>query len=134
MPSVQVASHHQAQIRLQGMPPTGSRTASRSPGSWQEAEQILGQDLGIPKNNQRLQYPGMSRGRIPDFVGDNFIADAKWYDKSTVDLDAQLRDFLKIAENQGKPLWIYIRQNTKVASTVEPALSAVGGGVVRYFP
>ena len=116
------------------IPPTGSNVASKKPSSWREAEQILSQDLGIPKNTRHYIVPGTGRYRIPDFIGNNYIADAKWYNVSNLSSSQQLRDFIAIALQEGKPLWIYVKQNTIVSEPLIGDLLHTGGGLVRYFP
>ena len=98
--------------------PTGRQFASETPTTWQKAEQILGKDLGLPKNHQvyRSVDYGLEGNRIPDFVGKDFIADAKWYNESILSANAQLRDFVTIAQQTSKQLFLYVRQVTEVTS------------------
>jgi hypothetical protein len=103
--------------------PTNRDTASKNPSNWREAEEILEKDLGVPKNEEIFlssEY-GLEarRYRKPDFVGDDFIADAKWYSRASVSDSAQLRDYVKISISEGKPLWLYVRKNTTITSTAE---------------
>jgi hypothetical protein len=44
--------------------------------------------------------------RSPDSVGDDFIADAKWYTRVSVMSSSHLRDYVRIASQEGKPLWL----------------------------
>jgi RHS repeat-associated protein len=116
--------------------PTGRQFASETPTTWQKAEQILGKDLGLPKNHQvyRSVDYGLEGNRIPDFVGKDFIADAKWYNESILSANAQLRDFVTIAQQTSKQLFLYVRQVTVVTSNALKIIESTGGNVIWYFP
>ncbi len=101
--------------------------------SWQEAERLLSEYLDVPKNTQRFFVEGMSKPRIPDFVSDTFIADSKWYQASTLSQSAQLRDFARLALEQGKPLYIFVRQDTHVTAPALRLIQSTGGNVIRVF-
>lgn len=118
--------------------PTGRGTASSNPRNWQDAERILGKDLGLEKNTTRYlsQEYGLAAKnyRQPDFVGRNFIADSKWYRKSSITNSSQLRDYVIIARTENKSLWLYVQKNTSISQTAINLLRSTGGGFVKYFP
>jgi len=75
----------------------------------------------------------MSAPRIPDFVTDAFIADSKWYNATTLAQSDQLRDFARLAQEQGKPLYIYVTQGTEVTAPALDLIRSTGGDIVRIF-
>jgi RHS repeat-associated protein len=115
-------------------PPTGGQTAPRAPTSWQDAEGLVKQALGIDKNRNVYRFPGMTQGGKPDFVGSNYIVEVKWYNSGSVSLSEQFRNYIIISENLVKPLWLYVRQYTHVSQPLRVALQRTGGGVVEFFP
>ena len=120
--------------------PTGRGFASEIPTSWQDAEDILGKDLGMTKPNTVFKATdyGLEGDRIPDYPHlegpDKFIADSKWYRLSTLSRDAQLRDFVQIARATGAKLWIYVCRATIVTGPALRAILSTGGNVIKYFP
>jgi RHS repeat-associated protein len=105
--------------------------------NWQEAEDLLGKYLGATKNTRRFyrqNYPGLEANyRVPDFVEPGYIADAKWYNASSLTESAQLRDFVLIARTQNKPLYIYVRQDTQVTDSARDLVEKTGGDIIRKF-
>ena len=118
--------------------PTGRVIASSTPGSHQEAEVILGDDLGLPQNTRRFYSDDygleISTYRSPDFEGPDFFADSKLYRASSLTSSSQLRDYVTIAMAEGKELWIYVAVNTHVTEGAINLVSQTGGSIVNYFP
>ena len=103
------------------------------PDSWQEAEKMLSDALGVSKNKRKYFVEGMSQPRIPDFVTDSFIADSKFYRNSTLSLSEQLRDFVRLAKKQNKPLYIYVSKQTHVTEPARDLIRSTGGDVIVKF-
>ncbi len=105
--------------------------------SWREAERVLGQYLNTTKNTiryYRADYPGLiGNYRVPDFVTNNFIADAKFYSVSRLTLSDQLRDFVTIAHIERVPLYIYTHVNTVVTPRAMDLIKSTGGKVIDIF-
>lgn len=144
--------------------PTARRYSSRiiqTTGSPQtvgrDAENVLGEDLHLPNNNdpdQRqcicgnqsyansnvcriciVESVSIDTYRIPDFVAPWFIAEAKnreglLYTGREAD---QISDFALAARMLNRPLWLYVRVDTEVDPQYGALVEATGGGVVRYF-
>jgi RHS repeat-associated protein len=104
-----------------------------SASTWREAETLLSGALSAPKNTHRYFVEGMERGRIPDFVTDQFIADAKFYGASSLTDSAQLRDFAALATSMELPLYIYVREGTQVTSRAQSLIESTGGSIIRAF-
>lgn len=118
-----------------------------------EGERILANDLDLPRNDQAGQgqcicrsasdttapkcksclivLPSVSTYRIPDFVGKDFIADAKTGPAPKP--DAQIRDFVMAAEQLDMPLWIYVEADALIGSSYRDMVESTGGGIVYYF-
>ena len=101
--------------------------------SWRNAEELLGDYLGLPKNTTRYKVDGMSTYRIPDFMGDGFIADSKYYGASSLNRNSQLEDFATLAVSQDVPLYIYVREGTHVSQPARELIQSTGGDVIRVF-
>ncbi len=146
--------------------PTGRRYSSETPimtGPIHEigndGERVLGKDLGLPNNNRPGQrqcvcgmqfqetnpspcnicivhHESINNFRIPDFVGQGFIAESKNADT----LLNTSRDFEQIKELSigasalNIPLWLYVRTNTNVPDDYHQMVADTGGGIVFYFP
>ena len=117
--------------------PTGRSKASRIVEFWEDAEAVVGEDLGQLKNSIRFlqeKYGLEAIYRIPDYYpAGKFIIDVKYYD-TILSLNSQMRDFLLIAETEGIPLWLYVKENTHISGPLIDAVENTGGGIVRYFP
>ena len=122
-----------------------------------EGEQVLSDDLGIPRNDlpdQRqcfcrdanvtpltckscaAHYGGLLMTRRPDFVTDRLIIESKnvmLLDEDRRDPLGQISDYAAVALNLGRPLWIYVRVNTAVDEKFYQLAESTGGGVVPYF-
>lgn len=125
------------------------------------AEMILARDLGAPRNEDGTQrrclcagttppsdsrclsceitnVPLLSTGnyRIPDFITPDFIAESKsrrdWLYEYT-DQAEQITDYAAAALMSGRPLWVYVRVDTRLSPEFIALAEATGGGVVRYF-
>jgi hypothetical protein len=124
------------------------------------AENILSQDLGLPRNELPEQrqcicssssttVPPSNECRIcittvellspshrrPDFIGSNFIAESKnaqnlLYRGREMD---QISDYVFAARAMNIPLWIYVRVDTVLDPEFIRLARSTGGGVVRYF-
>lgn len=70
---------------------------------------------------------------IPDFISKNFLIDSKNYAKSQLRLDQQLRNFVCAARENNLQLWLYVRKDTDVQSSLIQAVQSTGGDVVYYF-
>lgn len=68
---------------------------------------------------------------IPDFVSDDFIAEAK--NVALLQSTDQLRAFILMATEMKRPLWIYVRTDTNVVDELVSRVSETGGGIVWYF-
>lgn len=118
-----------------------------------DGERILSNDLNLPNNNDPAQLqclcgngsnpckscltklPSLSTYRVPDFVGPNFLAEAKnkqdlLYTGREVD---QIHDYVLAALLMNRPLWVYVRVNTDVAPEFTQLVESTGGGVLYYF-
>jgi len=122
-----------------------------------DAEQVLADDLHLPRNdapdqlqcicndpanhspnNCRLCIASVSMSgpyRRPDFVGTNFIAEAKntqnlLYDSRDL---PQIKDYAVAAKAMGRPLWVFIRVNTVLDPEFLTVVRETGGDVVPYF-
>lgn len=125
-----------------------------------DGERILAIDLGLPRNddpdqrlcicNNRPNYippltecrtcvafsQSVANYRRPDFIGPDFIAESKnrrdlLYTQS--DQLEQIGDYAIAARAAGKPLWLYVRVNTKLDPEFYRIVQETGGGVVYYF-
>ncbi len=103
------------------------------PKSWQNAEELLEDKLDVAKNTQKYFVEGMTKPRIPDFITDTYIADSKFYKNSTLSSNEQLRDFVRLAKDENKPLYIYITQNAHVTDEALDLIRSTGGDIKRVF-
>ncbi len=148
--------------------PTHRRYSSRPPimtggGSSQDigldAERVLSNDLGVPRNDlpDQRQCFGMTRGyampsdcrvvisyypnltasfRRPDFISSDFVAESKnrlsmpYQERDLLD---QIGDYTLVSRTLNKPLWVYVRTDTKVDPEYESLVNSTGGAIVRYF-
>ncbi len=112
--------------------PAGQRVLLNAT-TWQQAEQLLSQHLGVARNFQNIFVQGMSQARRPDFINlaQGYIADAKW--RQAVYLDPQIRDLIQLAKTWGVRLDIYVRQGTHVSQELIDELAKIGGQVIRVF-
>lgn len=112
--------------------PAGQRVLLNA-ATWQQAEQMLSQYLGVAKNYQPFLVGGMSRARVPDFINlaQGYIADAKW--RQAVYLDSQIKDLLQLAKTWGVRLDIYVRQGTHVSQDLINELAKIGGQIIHIF-
>ena len=101
--------------------------------NWRNAEDVLGDCLGLPKNTERYFVEGMSTYRIPDFIGDDFIADSKFYGASALNVSPQLEDFVTLAKDQEVPLYIFVREGTHVSGNALKMIQTTGGDIIRVF-
>ncbi len=125
-----------------------------------DAERILAADLHLPNNNDagqrqclcsQTQYASTTPGqcnvclaysahianfRLPDFVGDGFIADSKNVrELSVTSLNTfqQLSDMAQVARDNNLALWIFVRVNTRVDSEYRALFDGLRGGILPYF-
>jgi hypothetical protein len=120
-------------------------------------EQILAQDLRLPRNddpdqrqcicNNANAIPGdcntciafsstITTYRRPDFVGANFIAESKNRQNllyTFTDQVEQISDYVTAAQLLKRPLWLYIRVDTRLDPEFYRLVESTGGGVVTYF-
>jgi hypothetical protein len=75
----------------------------------------------------------MSTYRIPDFIGDDFIADSKFYGASALNVSPQLEDFVTLARDQELPLYIFVREGTHVSGNALEMIQSTGGDIKRIF-
>lgn len=146
--------------------PTGRRYSSETPlttgeGSAGEiggdGERILGSDLRLINNNapdqrqcvcgQAAPAPGgcnicvahspqIANFRIPDFVGPNFIAEAKNVQRLLTTQDRnyqQISDIAAAARAANMPFWLYVRVDTFVDPAFVVLFDGMQGGIVYYF-
>lgn len=120
----------------------------------QEAEIVLAHDLHLPQNDSpegerrcfcNVQYqapPGrcnvcetssanISSWSIPDFVTDGMIVDSKAVGQFTV--DKQINNFITVAKQTGRQLWIYVRNDTTFSDATRSSIQATGGDIIPYF-
>lgn len=114
--------------------PTGRRYSSASPyitgtayDIGESAEIILSSDLGVPKNG--VNYDGV----IPDFVTAFDLIESKNCQVLPCENRGQFERLLTLSEAQGVPLWVFVRVDTYVPSSMIAQVEATGGGVVPYF-
>jgi|GEM_PF-546954 len=137
------------------MPLTTGRKMSNQIGL--EGEQVLSDDLGIPRNDLMderqcfcrdanvtplnckrcaAHYAGLVISRRPDFVTDRLIVESKnvkLLDQDRRDPLGQISDYTAVALALGRPLWLYVRVNTDVDEKFYQLAESTGGGVVPYF-
>lgn len=122
------------------------------------AELILSKDLGVPRNERPDQRQcicnnparplnlqdcrvciaysqSVATFRRPDFVAPTFIAEAKnsqglIYTGREID---QIGDYTLAARALGRPLYVYVRVNTRVDPEFTQLARSTGGDVVYYF-
>jgi hypothetical protein len=75
----------------------------------------------------------MSTYRIPDFVGDDFIADSKFYGASALNVSPQLEDFVVLAQDLDVPLYIFVQEGTHVSKPAQALIRETGGDIIRIF-
>jgi hypothetical protein len=143
--------------------PTGRRYSSETPlttaqGSsnaiGRSGEDLLAKDLGLPNNNAGgqnqcicgnstssrcktclISLPSLSTYRMPDFVGQGFLAESKneqglYYSGREVN---QLNDYVLAAILMRVKLWVFVRVDTEVAIEFTRLVQSTGGDVVYYF-
>jgi hypothetical protein len=122
-------------------------------------ERVLSLDLGAPRNDLPTERqcfcnspyhanPGVnecrsciaqvqltSQFRRPDFVTPDFIAESKnaqglLYERRDFD---QIGDYVLAARLMSRPLWVYVRVDTKVDAEYIEMVRSTGGDVVFYF-
>jgi len=106
-----------------------------NPQSWQDAEKMLSKVLRTPKNTLTYFVEGMSKGRRPDFIlKGHFIADSKWW-TTPLYKTPQLVDLAKLATDKEwkTPLYIFVREGTKVYQPVVKLVESTGGKIIRIF-
>ncbi|MFN8372074.1 MAG: hypothetical protein U0694_04265 [Anaerolineae bacterium] len=146
--------------------PSGRRYSSQIPSltsrgrDGSDAERILALDLGVPQNtvspprqcicNSRYSAapPGadcdvcsvlsdnVSNYRIPDFVTDTYIAEAKNYAPNNDVYSSnreQLDAFMAMAAYLERPLWLYVAVDSRVSPEFQYLVEQTGGGIVLYF-
>ena len=113
--------------------PAGQRVLL-NPTSWQQAERMLAQYLGVAKNNINYFVPGMSQPRRPDFINlaQGYIAESKFW-KVPLIRTAQIEDFVVLANRWSVKLYIYVRQGTPVSEEVLRLIQSTGGDIIRIF-
>jgi hypothetical protein len=122
------------------------------------AENILAADLNLPHNGSTGQRQcicndgesGVPNGctvclvslrlfasyRIPDFVSNNFIAEAKNRQDLLVGQSDQLQqitDYAAAATALRRPLWLFTRVDTIIDPPYQQLVEGTGGQIVRYF-
>ncbi len=126
-----------------------------------QGEQILAHDLGVPLTNDRTSAavcicnpryaPNAPAGecescvaysesvtnyRIPDVTTDAYFAESK-NRRQLLAMDsrdyAQVAEMAAVAQEIGRPLWIYVRVNTTVEAAYFDLARQTGGDVVYYF-
>ncbi|QPC82069.1 hypothetical protein G4Y79_20660 [Phototrophicus methaneseepsis] len=74
--------------------------------------------------------------RLPDFITDNYIAEAKnrldWMSRYG-DQREQITDYAAAAIQLGVPLWVFVRVNTIVDEGMYDIVRSTGGDIVHYF-
>ena len=134
---------------------TGQGSANELGG---DGERILGSDLHLPNNNESnqrkcvcsmtgstppgdcnvclSQSPLVENYRIPDFVGRDFIAEAKNVRQLLVSHDRdfqQISAFADAARATGRAFWLYVRVDTFVEPPYAALFDGIKGGIVYYF-
>jgi hypothetical protein len=147
--------------------PTGRRYSSETPltslrgRDGGDAERILALDLGVPNNNSAestqcicssddysettlpaqcnicVFSPDVENYRVPDFVTDAYIAEAKNYAPISGDVYEANRDqfdaFMAMANELDLPLWVFVAVDSEVSPEFRASVEATGGGIVAYF-
>jgi hypothetical protein len=146
--------------------PTGRRYSSEMPlttgeGSAGEiggdGESILAADLRLPNNNLPDQKkcvcglsgavpggcnlcighsPAVDNYRVPDFVGPDYIAEAKNVRQLLVAHDREFQQISEIAaaaREARMPFWVYVRVDTFVDPAFVALFDGMQGGIVYYF-
>lgn len=114
----------------------GSVTGNQTAGAKFEA-QVLS-ELGLTKNTVpyrpdpafegRLTAGGLAKGTIPDAQGSGYLVEIK--DTTKMSARFQIRLEEAYASETGRPLWIVVRQGTKVSPDVIGRAEGTGGGVL----
>ncbi|MGB7338201.1 MAG: hypothetical protein WBC91_04850, partial [Phototrophicaceae bacterium] len=73
----------------------------------------------------------ISNWSIPDFVNNQIIIDSKAV--AIFSIDEQIRNFIAIAEQTNRPLWIFVRHDKYYTQETLQKIEATGGGIVDYF-
>ncbi|MEO1288540.1 MAG: putative toxin, partial [Chloroflexota bacterium] len=73
----------------------------------------------------------ISNYRIPDFVNSQLIIDSKAV--QVLRIDDQISDFISVAHQSNRPLWIFVRLDTMYTQGTLEQIQATGGGIVKYF-
>ncbi|HEX3052943.1 MAG TPA: putative toxin [Aggregatilineaceae bacterium] len=120
------------------------------------AEVILANDLDLPRNDQSgqlmcicktgglkdtagrcksclVQLPNVDTFRIPDFVSDDMLIEAKNVKILESSDYTQLEDYAEAAKALDLKLWIYVRVDTDVSPQYHRLAESTGGKVVHYF-
>lgn len=120
----------------------------------QQAEIILSDDLNLPQNDssegerrcfcsENYQAPpgrcnicettnaNISTWSIPDFVTDKIIVDSKAVGQFPI--DEQIRNFITVAEQTDRELWIYVRKDSTFSDATLNSIRATGGDIIPYF-
>ena len=125
-------------------------------------EIVLSKDLGIPRNDEQKprlvvcnkeKYEEASSPpedntkcihfskdivnyRIPDFVTDDFMAEAKNSRGLLINQKRnyeQIKEIAKACIEKGIPLWLFVRHNTLVDNEYHEIVEETGGRILYYF-
>lgn len=119
-----------------------------------QAEVILANDLHLPQNDssegerrcfcsQNQETPpgrcnicetnsiNISTWVIPDFLTGRIIIDSKAVGHFYV--DGQIRNFIAVAEQTDRELWIYVRKDSTFSEITRQSIQSTGGDIVPYF-
>lgn len=126
-----------------------------------DGERVLSKDLNHPKNdenipvlafcNSRFEESGqppakhveciyfsdaIENYRVPDFYSDDYIAESK---NSATLMIGQERNYKQIqafaiaSADLGRPLYIFVRHNTRVDAQYYDLFDNIEGGIIHYF-
>jgi len=87
---------------------------------------------GITKNTCRVMQTGLEAAyRIPDSITATAIIEVK--NVALQSMTSQLRDYMRIAEAQGKAFELYVRPTTRLSRSLQDAVES-GQITLRYLP
>lgn len=125
-----------------------------------DGERVLSKDLGVPRNDADIPVlvvcntrfkdapppakntecffysDDIENYRVPDFLTDDYIAESKNAEKLLVTQDRdykQIKAFAVASAGLNRPLYIYVRHNTKVDAEFYELFAGIDGGVIHYF-
>gem|GEM_PF-1307846 len=108
----------------------------RNPQTWQEAENMISDFVGVPPNRKPLvKIPvNTRRNTAPDFIGADFLGESKFLDGTgKLQLKQQQRDVAEIAKQRGIPYYVFVTEGKPIDPKLVQLLRDTGGDVIVFF-